>query len=183
MGFVLGESRGRKRCVFSGKVAPAGDETYLVCVCAAGAAGVEPSALGSSSVFYNEWLFMCAWFFAFVDSLVADRSVTAAWLLSFCVAMCVDRCGFATWCCKTHCNGCMDVAWASFWEKAGAGNAMFFSDKVALAGDETYLVCVRRARLGSNRAWSVPPPCSATSGCSCVRDSLRLLTLWLQIAV
>ena len=40
MGFVLGESRGRKPCVFACKVAPAGDERYLVC--AAGAAGVEP---------------------------------------------------------------------------------------------------------------------------------------------
>ena len=58
MGFVLGESRGRKPCVFPCKVAPAGDERYLVC--AAGAAGVEPSAIGSSSVFCNEWLFMCA---------------------------------------------------------------------------------------------------------------------------
>ena len=46
----------------------------------------------------------------------------AAWLLSFCVAVCVERCGFGTWCCKTHCNGCMDVAWALFWGKAGAGN-------------------------------------------------------------
>ena len=36
MGFVLGESRGRKRCVFPCEVAPAGDERYLVC--AAGAA-------------------------------------------------------------------------------------------------------------------------------------------------
>ena len=31
---------------------------YLVC--AAGAAAVEPSAIGSSSVFCNEWLFMRA---------------------------------------------------------------------------------------------------------------------------
>ena len=33
--------------------------------------------------------------------------------------MCFERCGFATWCCKTHFNGCMEVAWAwaSFWEK------------------------------------------------------------------
>ena len=46
MGFVLGESRGRKPCVFPCKVAPAGDERYLVC--AAGAAGVEPGAIGSS---------------------------------------------------------------------------------------------------------------------------------------
>ena len=178
MGFVLGESRGRKSCVFPCKVAPAGDERYLVC--AAGAAGVEPSAIGSSSVFCNEWLFMCAWFYSFVDSLVADRSVMAAWLLSFCVAMCVERCGFGTWCCKTHCNGCMDVAWASFWEKAGAGNRVFFRVKwlrPAMKGTS----CVRRVWLGSNRARSVPPLCSATSGCSCVRDSMRFLTLWLQI--
>ena len=46
-----------------------------------------------------------------VDTVVADRNVMAAWLLSFCVAMCVERCGFGTWCCKTHCNGCVDVAW------------------------------------------------------------------------
>ena len=58
MGFVLGESRGRKPCVFPRKVAPAGDERYLVC--AAGAAGVEPSAIGSSLEFCNEWLFTCA---------------------------------------------------------------------------------------------------------------------------
>ena len=59
MGFVLGESRGRKPCVFPCKVAPAGDERYLVC--AAGAAGVEPSAIGSSFVFCNdELLFTCA---------------------------------------------------------------------------------------------------------------------------
>ena len=63
MGFVLGESRGRKPCVFPCKVAPAGDERYLVCAAgaaAAGAAAVEPGAVGSSSVFCNEWLFMCA---------------------------------------------------------------------------------------------------------------------------
>ena len=30
MGLVLGESLGTKSCVFSGKVAPAGDERYLL---------------------------------------------------------------------------------------------------------------------------------------------------------
>ena len=30
---------------------------------------------------------------------------------------------------------------------------------------------------------SVPPRCSATCGCSCVRSSMRFLNLWLQIAV
>ena len=50
--------RGRKPYVCPCKVAPAGDERYLVC--AAGAAALEPGAIGSSSVFCNEWLFMCA---------------------------------------------------------------------------------------------------------------------------
>ena len=57
MGLVLGESRGssrgRKPCVFSCKVAPAGDGSYLVY--AAGAAAVKPGAIGSSSVFCKEW--------------------------------------------------------------------------------------------------------------------------------
>ena len=39
------------------------------------------TAIDSSSVFCDEWLFMCAWFYAFVDSVVADRSVLAAWML------------------------------------------------------------------------------------------------------
>ena len=42
---------------------------------------------------------------------------------------------------------------------------------------------MRRVWLRSKRARLVPPLCSATSGCSCVRDSMRLLTPWLQIAV
>ena len=49
---------GRKPCVFLCKEAPASDERYLVS--AAGAAALEPSAIGSSSLFCNEWLFMCA---------------------------------------------------------------------------------------------------------------------------
>ena len=76
MGFVLGESQGRKPRVFPCKVAAAGDESYLLC--ATGAAAVEPSAIGSSSVFCNEWLFMCTLFYSFLGSLVADGSVVAA---------------------------------------------------------------------------------------------------------
>ena len=41
MGFVLGESRGRKPCVFSCKVAAACNGRYLLC--ATGAAAIEPS--------------------------------------------------------------------------------------------------------------------------------------------
>ena len=47
-----------KPCVFPCKVVADGDERYLLC--AAGAAGVVPSVMGSSSVFCNEWLFLCA---------------------------------------------------------------------------------------------------------------------------
>ena len=83
---------------------------------------------------------------------------------------------------KTHCHGCMDVTWALFWGKAGAGNLVFFRVKwlrPAMKGTS----CVRRVRLGSNQARLVPPLCSAMSGCSRVRSSIRFLTLWLQIAV
>ena len=54
----LGGSRGTKPCVFPCKVVAAGDERYIVC--AAVAAAVVPDAIGSSSVFCNEWLFLCA---------------------------------------------------------------------------------------------------------------------------
>ena len=57
-------------------MASAGDGSYLLC--ATGAAAAVSTAIGSSSVFCNEWLFMRACFFAFVDSLVTDRSVMAA---------------------------------------------------------------------------------------------------------
>ena len=78
----------------------------------------------------------------------------------------------------------MDVAWASFWGgKPGQENLVFVAGKVAPAGDEKVPLFLRRVRLRSNRARLVPPLCSATSDCSCVRDSMRLLTLWLQIAV
>ena len=58
-----------------------------------------------------------------------------------------------------------------------------FPCKVAPAGDERYLVCATGA-AALNQARSVPPLCSATSGCSCVRSSsMCFLTPWLQIAV
>ena len=57
MGFVLGDSLGTTSCVFPCKVAPAGDERYLVC--AAGAAALDPVRIGSSSVFFKECFFMC----------------------------------------------------------------------------------------------------------------------------
>ena len=122
--------------------------------------GSSQRVIGSSSVFCNEWLFMCAWFYdilchAFVDSLVADRSVMAAWLLH------------GLW----------------FGEEVGARNLVFFRVKwlqPAMKGTS----CVRRVRLGSfQRVIGSSSVFCIRSGCSCVRDSIRLLTLWLQIAV
>ena len=54
-GLCWGGSRSTKPCIFPCKVVAAGGERYLVC-----AAGVVPDAMGSSSVFCNEWLFLCA---------------------------------------------------------------------------------------------------------------------------
>ena len=47
-------------------------------------------------VFCNYWLFLCALFYAVLESLVADCIGMAASLSSFDVAMCVDRCKFAS---------------------------------------------------------------------------------------
>ena len=106
----------------------------------------------------------------------------AASLSSFDVATCVDRCGFATGCCETHCNGCMKLHGLCFGEEAGARNRAFFRVKwlqPTMKGTSS----VRRVRLRSCCARIVPPMCFATSGCVCVRSSMRFLNLWLQIAL
>ena len=69
----------------------------------------------------------------------------AASLSSFDVATCVDRCGFARKCCETHCNGCMNVAWAMFWGGSRSTKPCVFPCKVAAADDERYLVCATGA--------------------------------------
>ena len=61
-------------------------------------------------------------------------------------------------------------------EEAGARNLVFFRVKwlqpaMAMKGTSS----VRRLRFGSFRVQSVPPLCSATSGCSCVRSSMPFL--------
>ena len=83
-----------------------------------------------------------------------------------------DRIGMAAWMLHGLCCG----------EEAGARNLVFFRVKwlqPAMKGTS----CVRRLRFGSFRVQSVPPMDFATSGCSCVRSSMRFLTLWWQIAL
>ena len=106
----------------------------------------------------------------------------AASLLSFDVATCVDRCRFATGCCETHCNGCMMLHGLCVGEEAGARNLVFFRVKWRQPAMKA-TSSVRRLRLGSFCARIVPPMCFATSGCVCVRSSMRFLNLWLQIAL
>ena len=67
-------------------------------------------------------------------------------------------------------------------EEAGARNLVFFRVKW-LQATMKGTSCVRRLRFGSFRVQSVPPMCFAPSGCSCVRSSMRFLTLWWQIAL
>ena len=76
----------------------------------------------------------------------------------------------------------MNVAWAMFWGGSRSTKPCVFPCKVAAAGDERYLVCAAgAAAVVLSRI--VPPMCFATSGCSCVRSSMRFLKLWLQIAL
>ena len=107
-GLCWGESRSTKPCVFPCKVASAGDGRYLLC--ATGAVAVVSTAIGFSSVFCNEWLFMCACFFAFVDFVVADRIVLAAARLLGATAACVMHLSFAAGHRKSYWNGCIKAA-------------------------------------------------------------------------
>ena len=69
------------------------------------------------------------------------------------------------------------------WGGSRSTKPCVFPCKVAAAGDERYLVCAAGAAGGSFLSRIVPPMCFATSGCSCVRSSMRFLKLWLQIAL
>ena len=73
----------------------------------------------------------------------------------------------------------MNVAWALFWGGSQSTKPCDFPCNVAAAGDERYLVCAACVAA----VVLVPPLCSATSGCSCVRSSMHFLNLLLQIAL
>ena len=73
----------------------------------------------------------------------------------------------------------MNVAWALFWGGSRSTKPWVFPCKVAAAGDERYLVCVRRLRLRSFGSFYV----FCNNGGSCVCSSMRFLKLWLQIAL
>ena len=95
-----GGSRSTKPCFFPCKVAAGDDERYLVC--AAVAAAVVPDAIGSFYVFCNNGC-------SCVRSSM--RFCKVAW-----------SCG-----CKSHCNGCVNVAWAMFWGGSREHETLCFS--------------------------------------------------------
>ena len=79
MGFVLGESRGRKPCVFSGKVAPAGDERYLVCAAGAGWVRPRPGIVRTVMAASMSFVYSCTLqLHGVLESLLAKRIVMAA---------------------------------------------------------------------------------------------------------
>ena len=98
--------------------------------------------------------------------IVADRSGMAAWLLLCFVASCVDKWLFATWCCKTHCNGCMTVAWGLLWGGSRSAKTCVFSGKVAAAGDVAQLL--REAVAGTFFGSHTVTVASSCFGCVCV---------------
>ena len=113
---------------------------------------------GSSSVFCNEWLFMCV-------------------VLCVCCISVISGC-------RSHCNGCMNIAWGLCWGESRGRKPCVFPCKMAAAGDERYLVCAGGA------AWVVS---SLNRFLVCVLQqvvvhvcvvlSFRFVNLWLQITV
>ena len=149
---LWGGSRSTKPCVFPCKVAAAGDESYLVC--AAGAAAVGLS------------FFSC-------------RTVTVPWSCFGCVSVCVVLCVFWSCGCRSHWNGCLNVAWAMLWGGSRSTKPRVFPCKVAAAGDESYLVCAAgAAAVGlsffSCRTVTVPWSCFG-----CVSVCVVLCVSWI----
>jgi len=71
--YVLwGGSRSTKPCVFQRKVAATGDERYLVC------AAVAAAVVWFLLCVLQQWLFLCAYFYAFLEAVVTDRIGMAA---------------------------------------------------------------------------------------------------------
>ena len=94
------------------------------------------------------------------------------------VVLCVSwSCG-----CRSHCNGCMDVAWAMFWGGSRSTKPCVFPCKVAAGDDERYLVCATGAA-------AVVPDAIGSFYVFCNKwlflwcSSMRFLKLWLQIAL
>ena len=83
-----------------------------------------------------------------------------------------------TWAMRSHWNGCMMLHAVCCGEEAGARNRVFFRVKWLQPAMKA-TSSVRRLRLGSFGSFYV----FCNNACSCVRSSMRFLTLWCQIAL
>ena len=142
------KSQGRKPCVFSGKVAPAGDARYRVrggCELGSAKAGSSPQCNGCFDVF-------CLFLHIAVTScfgILACKTHCNGCIV-ICVAMCVERAGLEPDAARRIVMAAW--MWASFWEEAGAGNLVFFRVKwlrPTMKGSS----CVRRVRAGFGQGW------------------------------
>ena len=61
------------------------------------------------------------------------------------VPVCVVLCVFSSSGCRSHWNGCMNVAWAMLWRGSQSTKPRVFSCKVVAGDDERYLVCATGA--------------------------------------
>ena len=111
--------------------------------------------VGSSLVFWKVWLFMCAWSYALVESLVAESQCDGCMIV---VMFCCHVRRYMRVCHvmlqNAVCNGCLNVAWCTCW----GGNlstkpCVFhcFSVQNSCSGRWSSS-CVRRVRLGWFRA-------------------------------
>ena len=152
-------SQSTKPCVFPCKVAAGGDESYLVCATVAAAVGLS--------------FFSC-------------RTVTVPWSCFGCVSVCVVLCVSWSCGCRSHWNGCMNVAWAMLWRGSQSTKPCVFPCKVAAGDDESYLVCATVA-AAVGLSFFFLPQCNCALKllwvCFCLRSSMRFLKLWLQIAL
>ena len=73
------------------------------------------------------------------------RIVTVASSCFGCACVCVVIVCFGISGCRSHCNGCMNVAWAIFWGGSRSTKPCVFPCKVAAGDDERYLVCATGA--------------------------------------
>ena len=78
---------------------------------------------------------------------------------------------------------CVGEEGLCFWGGSRSTKPCVFPCKVAAAGDESYLVYAAVAAAVVSVANCSSYMCFATSGCSCVRSSMRFLKLWCQIAL
>ena len=94
------------------------------------------------------------------------------------VVLCISwSCG-----CRSHCNGCMNVAWSMFWGGSRSTKPCVFPCKVAAGDDERYLVCATgAAAVDPDAIGSFYVFCNKWLFLWC--SSMRFLKLWLQIAL